>query len=111
MTVTVFPLAAESVTLKSISSPSSAAAPATLTVGGLSSLLMVPVPIASVMVALDGLDSVTVKVSSSSSVLSSLVPIEAVIEVSPGEKVSVPLVVPLRSPDTAAVLPVPNDVA
>ena len=62
------------------------------------------------MVALDGLDSVTVKVSSSSSVLSSLVPIEAVIEVSPGEKVSVPLVVPLRS-FALAVLPVSNDVA
>ena len=75
-----------------MSSPSCAAAGAIETVGGASSSVTVPFAVAPALgiVTLDGLESVTVKVSSSSSTVSSTVLTVKVFEVSPGAKVSVP---------------------
>ena len=59
--------AADSVTVNSTGAPSVAAASATPSVGGSSLSVIVPVAVASPRVAFDGLDRVSVKVSSSGS--------------------------------------------
>ena len=77
--------------MKATASPSDALAPDTLTDGRLSSLsLIVPVAVASPSVAFVGLDSVSVKVSFSSSTESSVVAMLTVFEVSFAANVSVP---------------------
>ena len=78
--------------MNAIVSPSVALASDTLTVGvGVSSSsLIVPIPLASSSVAFDGFDSVSVKVSFSSSTESSVVETLTVVDVSFALNVSVP---------------------
>ena len=83
--------AADSVTVNSTGAPSVADASATPSVGGSSLSVIVPVAVASPRVAFDGLDRVSVKVSSGSSRSSSSVATATVAVVSPGMTVSVPL--------------------
>ena len=102
-TVTVLPLAGDSVSVKVAGLPSVAAASATLTVGGSSSSVIVPVAVeAAASCAFDdGLDSVTVKVSLSSSVVSGVVDTMISAVVSLAVTVAVPVVVDPRSAATA----------
>ena len=85
-------VAFDSVTVKSMLSPSSALPPETSARGvtDSSSSSMVPVALAVPSVAFCGFDSVSVNVSSSSSVLSSVVLTVTVFDVSPAANVSVP---------------------
>ena len=101
-------LASDSDTVKATESPSAALASDTLTAGRLSSSsLIVPVAVASPSVAFAGLDSVSVKVSSSSSAESSVVATLTVFVVSPAVNVSVPDCAVKSVPPVA----VPSDVA
>ena len=77
-----------------------------------SSSLIVPLAVASEMVAFDGFDSVTVKVSSSSMSVSSVV-LDSGTSFSscPGSKVSVVDVFAVKSVPEVAVSPVSADVA
>ncbi len=61
---------------------------------------------ATAMVAPEGLERVTVKVSSASTVVSPRMSTWTILEVSPGAKVTVPLVAAKSLPDTAVPLPV-----
>ena len=96
LTVTVLPLGADKVTVKVALtepvSPSTTDVSAMLSAGGPSSSWMVPTPWPSEMIALVALLRVTVKVSSGSSVVSSFTVTVMNFWVSPGLKVSVPLI-------------------
>ena len=72
-----------------------------------SSFRMVPMAVPSAMVAPDGLERVTVKVSSASSTVSARMSTWIILEVSPGAKVTVPDVAVKSTPDCA----VPPEVA
>ena len=74
--------------------------------GGTSSLTIVAVPSLSVIIPLLGLARVTLKFSSSSSILSPMTTTEIVLEVSPGLKVNVPLAAVKSSPAVAVLLAV-----
>ena len=76
-----------------------------------SSSMIVPLAVASEMAAFDGFDSVTVKVSSPSMSVSSVVWTLNVFVVSPGWKVSVVDVFAVKSVPEVAVSPVSTDVA
>ena len=71
-------------------SPSTTVASAIDTVGATSSLVMVPVALASDRVAPEGFDKVTVTVSPGSTVVSPRTPMLIVCETWPAAKVSVP---------------------
>ena len=108
-TVTVLPLAADSATVKARGSPSVAETSPTLTVGGSSSSLIVPLAVTCVPSCAfdDGLDSVTVKVSFSSSMVSCAELIAHDPDVEPIWIVAVLL--SLARSAAAAVSPVSND--
>jgi hypothetical protein len=98
LTVTAWPLSADSVTGKDATPPSVTAEALPIeTAGGASSSVIVLAPCPDAIVALLGVASVTVKVSAASSSRSLLVAIEIGLLVWPGANVTVPLVVPLRS--------------
>ena len=110
-TVTSAGAAADSVSVNSTPSSSSPSASATLRVGMVASLsTIVPLPVASEIVALSGLDSVTVKVSLDSTVVSSVVDTVSVFAVSPAVKVSFVAATAVKSP-APAVSPVSADAA
>ena len=92
-TMTVLPLAAESVTVNdAVVEPELPSVTATSLMdkdGSASSSVIVMTPCASEIVAFDSPERFTVNLSSSSSVVSPRMPTETVFDVSPGEKVSV----------------------
>jgi hypothetical protein len=93
--VTVWPLAAESVAVKTAlvvaMLPSGTVTSSIETLGAASSSLIVPTPSPSAMVALIGAVRLTVKVSSASESVSPTTSTVTVFEVSPVRNVSVPL--------------------
>ena len=105
-TVTVLPLTADSVTGNASVAPSTAVASPTLTVGGSSSSVIVPVAVGSDASSAfdDTPDSVSVKVSSCSSVVSPAVRTGNILVVALGAMVTVP-VVDSRSAATAVSSP------
>ena len=106
-TITVFPLASESVATNSTSAPSVAVASAMARVGGSSLSTIVPVAVGSAAsAAVDGSDNVTVKVSSNSSVVSSAVGTGMVAVVDPFATVTVSVVVPRSASTALSVIPI-----
>ena len=104
VTPTVFALATDSVTVKVSVPPSLPDTSFTLSVASSSSVI-VPVAVASVSVAFVGLDSVSLNVSSSSSMVSLAVGTAIVPVVAPAGIVSVRLVCAVKSAASAVVPP------